>query len=135
MHFCLGVSETCFFLFPSEFRVRACLVMLLGGFLRVLPIKTYFLLRICTAIFPSLLPFTCPHKSNKTLFDLFKPYNTSRLVKEDLGTHCHKRQEAAKIYSEIQSCIEAFRKPHCIIICTYGLFTRGRSGQRFSDGS
>ena len=37
------------FLFPWGFRVTACLVMLLAGFLRVWPIQLYFLLLICAA--------------------------------------------------------------------------------------
>ena len=35
------------FLFPRGLRIRACLVMFLGGFLMVWPMQPYFLLRIC----------------------------------------------------------------------------------------
>ena len=37
------------FLFPYGFQIRACLVMLRAGFLRVWPIQPHFLLRICVA--------------------------------------------------------------------------------------
>ena len=38
------------FLFPCGFQVRACLVMLLAGFLRVWPIPPHFILWICAAM-------------------------------------------------------------------------------------
>ena len=44
-----------FFLFPCGFQVRACLVMLLAGFLRMWPIQPHFLLQICSATSPRFI--------------------------------------------------------------------------------
>ena len=52
------------FLFPCEFQVRAWRVMVDAGFLRVCPIQSHFLFRICFAT------GSCPARSHSSSFGI-----------------------------------------------------------------
>ena len=64
--------------FPWGFQLRACLVMLAGGFLSVWPIQPHFLWRICLA------SGSCPARSHKSVLLILSGHRMSRIRRRPL---------------------------------------------------
>ena len=66
--------------FPWGFQLRACLVMLAGGFLSVWPIQPHFLWRICLA------SGSCPARSHKSVLLILSGHRMPRIRRRQVLT-------------------------------------------------
>ena len=95
--------------FPWGFQLRACLVMLAGGFLSVWPIQPHFLWRICLA------SGSCPARSHKSVLLILSGHRMPRIRRRQVLTkHC--------IFWVVPLCLSKTASVFCSFSCCPHLF-------------